>query len=131
VLFLQVGFQVSQRRACGVIGLNRSTLHYQNSAKDQTALRMRLRDLAATRVRYGYCRFHVLLQGEGWQVNHKWVYRLCRQEGLSLRLKYRKKRTSSLRVLTPAAQTLNKHWNKDFMTDSFTQGCPTDGAFAS
>ena len=45
---------------------------------------MRIRDLAAARVRYGYRRLHILLQREGWSVNHKRVYRLYRQEGLSM-----------------------------------------------
>jgi putative transposase len=74
---LQVGFQVSERRACAVIGIRRSSLRYRSRASDQTAIRMRLRDLAATRVRYGYRRLHVLLQREGWRLNHKRVYRLA------------------------------------------------------
>ena len=65
---------------------------------------MWLRDLAATRVRYGYRRLHILLQREGWRVNHKRVYRLYRLEGLSLRCKSRKKRPSHLRVAMPMAQ---------------------------
>lgn len=77
--FLRVGFQVSERRACQAIGINRSSYRYISTAKDQTALQMRLRDLAAARVRYGYRRLHVLLQREGWPVNHKRVYRLYRQ----------------------------------------------------
>jgi putative transposase len=122
VQFLQVGFQVSERRACAVIGLNRSTQRYQSTAQDQTALQMRLRDLAAARVRYGYRRLHVLLRREGWHVNHKRVYRLYRQAGLSLRLKTRKKRISALRVVQPPAQAPNEHWSMDFMTDSLYTG---------
>ncbi len=64
--FLEVGFKVSERRAGAVIGLSRSTQRYQSRAQDQTALQMRLRDLAAARVRYGYRRLHVLLRREGW-----------------------------------------------------------------
>jgi putative transposase len=75
VQFLQVGFQISERRACQAIGINRSSYRYASTAKDQTALQMRIRDLAAVRVRYGYRRLHVLLQREGWPVNHKRVYR--------------------------------------------------------
>ncbi len=76
--FLQVGFQVSERRACDVIGCHRSTQRYQSTAQDQTVLQMRLRDLAATRVRYGYRRLHVLLQREGWRVTHQRVDRRYR-----------------------------------------------------
>ncbi len=83
---------------------------------------MRLRELAAARVRYGYRRLHVLLQREGWHVNHKRVYRLYRLEELSLRLKTRKKRISALRVMQPPAQAPNEHWSMDFMTDSLYDG---------
>ena len=92
--FLRVGFQVSERRACAVVGVSRSMQRYRSVAKDQTALRMRMRDLAATRIRYGYRRLHVLLQREGWHVNHKRVYRLYRLEGLGLRLKRARKRVA-------------------------------------
>ncbi len=70
---LQVGFPISERRACAVIGIGRSSQRYRSRASDQTALRMRLRDRAAARVRYGYRRLHVLLQREGWRVNQKRV----------------------------------------------------------
>jgi putative transposase len=119
---LQVGFQVSERRACAVVGMQRSTYRYRSSAKDQTALRMRLRDLAAARVRYGYRRLHVLLQREGWRVNHKRVYRLYRLEGLGLRLKRTRKRVSAVRVVPPRAQKPNERWSMDFMTDSLYDG---------
>lgn len=59
VQFLCVGFQVSERRACQAIGSQRSSYRYRSMAKDQTALQMRIRDLAAARVRYGYRRLHV------------------------------------------------------------------------
>jgi putative transposase len=98
--------------------VHRSTYRYCSVARDQTALRMRLRDLAAVRVRYGYRRLHILLQREGWRVNHQRVYRLYRLEGLSLRLKRRKKRPSHLRVVMPAAQAPHEHWSLDFITDS-------------
>jgi putative transposase len=101
VQFLEVGFPKSERRACHVLGVNRSSQRYHSTANDQSALRMRLRDLAAARVRYGYRRLHVLLQREGWRVNHKRIYRLYCQEGLSLRLKTQKKRISALRVAQP------------------------------
>ena len=70
--FFRVGFRVSERRACQVAGVARSSSRYQSQAKDQTPLRQRLRELAAVRVRYGYRRLHVLLRREGWPVNHNW-----------------------------------------------------------
>ena len=120
--FVRVGFVVSERRACRVIGCHRKTYRYRSRAKDQTALRMRLRELASGRVRYGYRRLHTLLRREGWRVNHKRVYRLYRLDGLAVRSTVRKKRTSALRPLVPAAQAPNEQWSMDFMSDSLANG---------
>ena len=121
VQFLCVGFRVSQRKACRAIGIWSSTCRYRSQAKDQTPLRMRIRDLAASRVRYGYRRLHVLLQREGWTVNAKRVYRLYRLEGLSLRLKSRKKRVSAPRVVRAPTRP-NERWSMDFVTDCLADG---------
>jgi putative transposase len=118
VEFVRVGFAVSERRACRVIGCHRKTYRYQSRANDQTALRMRLRELASVRVRYGYRRLHTLLRREGWPVNHKRVHRLYRLEGLSVPSKIRKKRTSALPPLVPVAQAPNVQWSIDSMSDS-------------
>jgi putative transposase len=122
VQFFQVGFRVSERRACQVAGVARSSCRYQSQARDQTPLRQRLRELAAVRVRYGYRRLHVLLRREGWPINHKRVYRLYRDEGLSTRTKYRKKRVSLPRVVPPPAQRPKERWSIDFLTDSLVDG---------
>jgi transposase InsO family protein len=74
--------------------MQRSSYYYRQHRDPQVELRVRLKDLAGARVRYGYRRLHVLLMREGWSVNHKRVYRLYKLEGLSLRLKNKKKRTS-------------------------------------
>ena len=72
-------YQVSQRRACRAMVFPLSTIRYESVADPQIALRMRLRELAAARVGYGYRRLHILLWREGWGVNHKRVYRLYRE----------------------------------------------------
>ena len=118
VEFLRVGFKVSTRRACRVVGLSRSTNDYISQAKEQSALRIRIRDLAQARVRYGYRRLHVLLLREGWRVNHKRVYSLYREEGLSLRLKSKKKRVSRARVESQVPQSPNEVWSMDFVSDN-------------
>ena len=74
--YLQVAYGSSERRACQVLTLGRSTCRYESVATEQAVLRMRIRDLAASRVSYGYRRIHVLLRRRGWKVNHKQVYRL-------------------------------------------------------
>ena len=95
--FLRVAFNVSQRRACRCIGIGMSSYRYKSRAKDRSALARWLRELAWSRVRFGYRRLHVLLWREGCRVNHKCVYRLYKLEELSLRLKTRKKRISRTR----------------------------------
>ena len=92
VVFLQDGFRVSERRACRALRFALSSQRYQGVPDAQAALRMRIKELAAARVRYGYKRIHVLLRREGWRVNHKRVYRLYCQEGLNLRVKRPRRR---------------------------------------
>lgn len=81
--------------------LNNGTLRYRATRDRQDALRQRLRELAAVRVRFGYRRLTVLLKREGWRVNAKRIYRLYTLEGLEVRTKPRKKLASRARV-TPA-----------------------------
>jgi putative transposase len=78
-----------------VLKLQRSVYYYHHRRDPQTELRLRLKDLAAARVRYGYERLHTLLRREGWQINLKRVYRLYHEEGLSLRLKKRRRNASA------------------------------------
>jgi putative transposase len=120
--FFRDGFRVSERRACRLAGVARSSYRYRSVGSNQTALRLRLRDLAATRVRYGYRRLHVLLRREGWRVNHKRVYRLYREEGLGIRVKRRKKLASAPRVLPPPPTRPLERWSLDFLTDSLVDG---------
>ena len=83
---------------------------------------MRLTDLAAARVRYGYRRLHVLLAREGWAINHTRVYRLYKPEGLSLRLKTKRKRASEARVPLPQASAPMECWSLDFVADRLADG---------
>jgi putative transposase len=122
VQFFRVGFRVSARRACRLAGVARSSYRYRSVAADQTPLRLRLRDRAATRVRYGYRRLHVLLRREGWQINHKRVYRRYREEGLAIRVKRRQKLTSASRVPPPPATRPRERWSLDFLSDSLVDG---------
>jgi putative transposase len=70
VLAMQEEVELSQRRACGLMGLHRATCRYQKRRSEDQRLRVRLRELAEARRRFGYRRLLVLLQREGWQVNH-------------------------------------------------------------
>jgi putative transposase len=83
---------------------------------------MRLRELAATRPRFGYRRLYILLRREGWPVNHKRVYRLYGEEHLAVRTRRRKKRASHLRVVPPRPTRPNEQWCMDFMADRLEDG---------
>ena len=84
---------------------------------------LRIRDLAATRPRYGYFRIYILLRREGWFVNHKRVYRLYREDGLSLRLeKPRRNVSAANRDRQPAAAAANEMWSMDFVSDALFDG---------
>ena len=122
VRHLRVGFGVGERRAGRVAKVPRSTCRYRSVAGDQSALRRRLRDLAAVRVRSGYRRLHALLRREGWPVNHKRVERLDREEGLGIRVRRRRKRVSGPRVLPPPAPRPLERWSLDFLADALADG---------
>jgi len=80
VRWLQTHYDVSQRRACGVMQITTASFHYRHRRPDQAFLKMRLKELAASCVRYGYRRLHVLLKREGWEINAKRVYRFVLKE---------------------------------------------------
>lgn len=122
VEFLRVAFKVSERHACRLIRLQRSSQRYRHRRDEQIALRIRLKELAAARPRFGYLRLHILLLREGWQINHKRVYRLYRMECLELRHKKPKKRISALRVAHPAPRVPNDCWSMDFVSDCLHDG---------
>ncbi len=118
-----MAYQVSERRVCRALCFPRSSHRYRSVADEQAALRMRLRELAGVRVRYGYRRLHVLLCREGWRVNPKRVYRLYVEEGLSLRTKRPRRHKSSRARLGPVAVTsANECWSMDFMSDALFDG---------
>lgn len=77
-------YRVSERRACRVARVPLSTFRYESRLEPRTALRLRIREIAQVRVRYGYRKIRVLLNREGWKVGKKLVYRLYREEGLTL-----------------------------------------------
>jgi len=122
VVYLQENHQFSERRACDVVGLCRSSCRYQAIPKNDEEIRSRLRELAEQRRKFGAPRLHTMLLREGYQINHKRTERLYREEGLSLRLKKRKKRTSHLRVVLDRPERINQHWSMDFVSDNLFSG---------
>ncbi len=112
----------SERRACVLAGLRRSTFQYKRRRRDPVELTTRLRQLASERPRFGYRRLHALLRREGSAANRKLVYRLYRAEGLSVRRRKRRK----LRVSRPASTVVlaraNQRWSMDFVHDYLADG---------
>jgi putative transposase len=120
---VRAAYRVSERRACAALAFPRATQRYRSTRNPQDALRVRLRDLAAARVRYGYRRLLVLLRREGWAVNHKRVYRLYREEGLTMRRRTpRRHAACQTRVERPPAEVANQVWAMDFVTDQLSDG---------
>jgi putative transposase len=120
---LREQYRISERRACRVIRICHTVYRYRSIRDGQVALRMRINEIAAVRVRYGYKRIHILLRREGWLVNHKRVYRIYCEEGLNLRAKRPKRRVSAAhRIKLPPALGINESWSMDFVTDSLFNG---------
>jgi putative transposase len=115
-------YKIARRRSCQLIRLNRSTYYYQSNAKDDSALKIRLRDLAESRRRFGCRRLHVLLCREGWRVNHKRVERLYRELGLKWRTRWKRKRGSYVRVPLDPPTRINEQWSMDFVKDALVDG---------
>lgn len=83
---------------------------------------MRLRELAGSRVRYGYRRLTVMLKREGWEVNAKRIYRLYTEEGLIVRTKRRKERAQRQRIAQGPASRPNQRWSMDFVAQRLSDG---------
>ncbi|MEO1398632.1 MAG: IS3 family transposase, partial [Pseudomonadota bacterium] len=114
---------VSIRRACGVLQAHRSTYHYRPHGDEQADLKTRIKEIAETRVRYGYRRIHVLLRREGWKVNAKRIYRLYNEMVLQLRNKTPKRRVKAkLREDRTEATKTNEIWAMDFVHDQLVTG---------
>lgn len=114
---------VSIRRACGVLSFDPSSYHYRSRRGEQAGLEKRIREIAETRVRYGYRRVHVLLRREGWFVNQKKTRRIYSELGLQLRNKTPKRRVKAkLREDREDAVAANEVWAMDFVHDQLATG---------
>jgi putative transposase len=116
-------YGASQTQACALLRISRSLYNYRSRARDARPLVQRIKEIAATRVHYGYRRVHVLLRREGWRDNCKRVYRLYRLEGLSLRHKRpRRSRSARLRQPKQLVSAINEIWSTDFVADALFDG---------
>lgn len=111
---------MSERRACKAIGGCRMTIRYKSTRPDDLALRERMTELAQERRRFGYRRLHVLLKREGHVVNHKKLFRLYREEKLTVRRRGGRKRAIGTRAPMIAPLQPNERWSLDFVSDQLT-----------
>lgn len=103
--------------------MQRSTWYYRSQAKDLSGLRLRIRDMAQARPRFGYLRILVMLRREGWRVGKTRMYRLYRLEGLQLRMRTRRRKRRSLhRGPTPLPTGRHQYWAMDFVHDQLVNG---------
>jgi putative transposase len=124
VVQLQHAYRVSERRAARVLRVHRSMFCYRSRRiNDDAPIRRRIEEIAAVRIRYGYRRITVLLKREGWNINHKRVYRLYCEANLHLRSKRPKRRRSAARRLRrPDVAEANDCWTMDFVSDVLFDG---------
>jgi len=116
-------YRASERHACRVLRVGRGTYRYLSQRKEWTELRSRIREIAQSRVRYGYRKIIVLLRREGWPVGKHLVYRLYKEEGLALKKKAQKRR-KAIRYREERFQPTapNQAWSLDFVADQLQDG---------
>ncbi|WP_246755780.1 IS3 family transposase [Bradyrhizobium sp. CCBAU 53338] len=113
---------MSERRACKAIGCCRMTMRYRTTRADDAGVRQRMRAIALERRRFGYRRLHVLLKREGYLINHKKLFRLYREERLTVRRRGGRKRAIGTRAPMMVPMAPNERWSLDFVSDQLTDG---------
>ena len=122
VAHLGKAHEMSERRACKLIGCDRMTVRYRSRRPDDPRLRERLRALAHERRRFGYRRLLIFLRREGFVVNHKRLFRIYREERLAVRKRCGRKRALGTRAPMPVPTLPNDLWALDFVSDQLACG---------
>ena len=112
----------SQRRACALVGMAPRVYRYTSTRPDDKELRQRLRELSSERRRFGYRRLHLLLKREGVEVNWKRLYRIYKEERLTVRKRGGRKRALGTRAPMAIPQDSNQRWSLDFVSDTLVDG---------
>lgn len=122
VAYLQAEHGLSERRACLIAGADRKMIRYQSQRPPDTELRGRLRELANERRRFGYRRLFILLRREGEPSGINRVYRLYREEGLTVRKRKARRKAIGTRAPILVEAQPNARWSLDFVHDQFDCG---------
>ena len=110
--------KISQRRVCDLVGVDPKTVR-RECPPDHADIRKKMHEIAGTRRRFGYRRVGILLEREGFTMNEKKLYRLYREEGLSVRRRRGRKRARGTRAPMPIPNRPNVRWSLDFVSDTF------------
>jgi putative transposase len=114
---------LSERRACRLVGLSRDSYRHPPEADQMSKdLSGKLVEIAHARRRFGYRRIHDLLRPDFPGVNHKRVYRIYSEANLAVRRRKKIKRPASERVPLQLVQGINQVWSMDFVSDSLANG---------
>ncbi|TNJ40704.1 transposase, partial [Tamlana fucoidanivorans] len=121
---IRMEYNISVNRCVKLVLLHKSVYYYKPNKRDDTLLRMRIKEIASTRVRYGFWRVYILLRREGFMDNHKRVYRIYCEEGLNLRSKRPKRNRSALHRQPSDGNSSSLHecWSMDFVSDQLYNG---------
>jgi len=122
VVHLRTALEMSERRACTLIAADRTMIRYRSRRPPETELRARLRELANQRRRFGYRRLFILLRREGEPSGVNRIYRLYREEGLTVRKRRARRRAVGTRAPILVEARVNARWSLDFVHDQFALG---------
>src|ERR1700710_2561372 len=122
VAHLQAELGLSERRACIIVSADRKMIRYRSCRPPDTELRVRLRELANARRRFGYRRLFVLIRQQGEPSGKNRIYRLYREEGLSVRKRRARRRAVGARAPILVEARPNARWSLDFVHDQFANG---------
>jgi putative transposase len=117
VAHLQAAMGLSERRACTIVAADRTTIRYRSRRPPELELREKLRHLASRRRRFGYRRLFVLLRGEGEPSGINRIYRIYREEGLTVRKRRARRRAVGTRAPILVEARTNARWSLDFVHD--------------
>lgn len=142
VAHLQAVMGLSERRACSFVGADRKMIRYRSCRPPETELRGKLRDLANERRRFGYRRLFVLLRREGETSGVNRIYRLYREEGLTVRKRRARRRAvgTSATIGFCAAKARHRHpktsrtmsrWRQHRLLLDPSRHCPAYNAIRS
>lgn len=121
-LLMELPLQLSERRACKAVGVQRSSIRYESVAQEPVELVAAMREIATARPRAGYRTIQRQLRKRGIHANHKRVYRLYKREGLKVRTKRRRRFAASPRMNLAKVTQPNQRWGMDFVSDHLVDG---------